>query len=286
MRHLDLPDVLRNAGLEVETRPGWEKRGFEMGDVRGVLCHHTAGPATGNAPSLGTVENGRPADGIPGPLSQFLLARDGTWIVIASGGANHAGRGGPAFGGAVGRDNGNFHLLGVEAENTGRGEPWSEVQLRSYIRGVAAILKDAGLSADRALGHKEWAPTRKIDPAGIDMDWFRDEVAAEMEDDMPTAKEIVDELLSRNISFVTDRSKSANVADMLSGANAGAWEAAKYSKHMALGVDKVFHDGGGNAEEAERSGARVLRQYLEGIEAEQEAQRKLLIEIKAKVVGT
>lgn len=283
MRHQDLADVLRAALGEdmVIERPGWRSRGYEMGDVRGVLCHHTAGPASGNAPSLGVVENGRP--GLPGPLAQFLLARDGKWYVIASGGANHAGLGGPAFGGAVGRDNGNAHLLGVEAENTGTGERWPDVQLRSYIRGVAAILKDAGLDASRALGHKEWAPTRKIDPAGIDMNWFRDEVAAEMEDDMPSAEDVANAVWAKRISLVTDRERSETAGDLLSGANVAAWNASQKASSMALGVPGAYHDGGGSEEEAEHSGARWVRQQFEALQTENEAMKLLLIKIAAKV---
>jgi peptidoglycan hydrolase-like protein with peptidoglycan-binding domain len=34
----------------------------------------------------------------------------------------------------------------------------------------------------RVFGHKEWAPGRKIDPAGIDMDAFRNEVRKALDD--------------------------------------------------------------------------------------------------------
>lgn len=292
MRHLDLADVLRRAGLNVVEQPGWRTRGYEMGDVRGVLLHHTAGPASGNAPSLGVVQNGRAA--LAGPLAQFVLARDGTWYVVASGGANHAGLGGPAFGGAVSRDNGNAHLLGVEAENTGTGQPWPEVQLRSYIRGVAALLKDAGLPASRAIGHREWAPTRKIDPAGIDLNWFRAQVAAEMEDDdMPSAEEVAAAVWRAPLPGVVNRDKSFQAAEWLTGGNEAAWDSNARVRHMTLGKDLAWNDGGGGPDEAEGSGARWVRERFEAIEAEQKAAQardakivSLLTEIKAKVVGT
>jgi hypothetical protein len=111
-------------------------------------------------------------------------------------------------------------------------------------------------------------------------------VLAELEDDMPSAKEIVDELLNRQVPYVTDRSKSATVADLLSGANVAAWAAREYAAHMALGVEGVFHDGGGGEQDAEKSGARALRMYLEALEDQLADQRKILLEIKAKVVGT
>jgi hypothetical protein len=88
-----LADVLRSGGCKVTELAGWKDRGRlgAFGPVKGVLCHHTAGPTTGNAPSLSTIVNGRPD--LPGPLSHLHLARDGTFTVIAAGRCNHAGPG-------------------------------------------------------------------------------------------------------------------------------------------------------------------------------------------------
>ena len=168
-----LADVLRKAGLSVQELPGWQTRGHgAMSDVLGVLLHHTAGPAAGNYPSLAVVRDGRP--GLDGPLANLGLARDGTWIVIAAGVSWHAGLGKATFCPA---DQGNQHLIGVEAESTGRGD-WTPQQLNAYPRGVAALLAHLNLTASRAIAHREWAPSRKIDPAGIDMPTFRLQVAA------------------------------------------------------------------------------------------------------------
>lgn len=178
MRQLDLADALRAWGLTVYEEPGWRTRGQDLlRDIRGVLLHHTAGSASGNDPSKRVVTNGRA--GLAGPLAQLYLARDGTWVTIASGLANHAGLGGPWK--DVPRDQGNYYLLGVEAESTGYGD-WTQAQLDAYPRGVAALLADFGLGADRAVAHKEWAPTRKIDPAGWpgDMGGFRNTVQEQL----------------------------------------------------------------------------------------------------------
>src|SRR5579864_4033356 len=87
-----LPEVLENAGLKVAEQPGWRTRGRgEMGDVKGVMCHHTSGPPDGNMPSLGVVTHGRPD--LAGPLAQLCLGRDGTFYVVAAGRCNHAGKG-------------------------------------------------------------------------------------------------------------------------------------------------------------------------------------------------
>jgi N-acetyl-anhydromuramyl-L-alanine amidase AmpD len=155
-----LPDVLLAAGLKVAEQPGWRTRGRgEMGVVRGVMCHHTAGPATGNMPSLGLITNGR--DDLAGPLCQLGLGRDGTFYVVAAGRANHAGAG--AWGGVT---TGNSSFIGIEAENTGVGEPWSPVQIDAYQRGAAAILKKIGATSAMCCGHKEYAQPagRKTDP--------------------------------------------------------------------------------------------------------------------------
>jgi hypothetical protein len=170
-----LPDVLKSAGLKVALVPGWEDRGTgEMGEVRGVLCHHTAGPRSLNMPSLATVRDGRP--GLSGPLSQLGLGRDGTFYVIAAGRCNHAGAGE-----WQGITAGNSHLIGIEAENTGLQNdfPWPAVQVDAYQRGVAAILKHIGRTERFCVGHREFAlpKGRKPDPT-FDMDAFRFSIAA------------------------------------------------------------------------------------------------------------
>jgi hypothetical protein len=171
-----LPEVLENAGLKVAEQPGWLTRGRgDLAAVKGVVCHHTAGPATGNMPSLGVVTNGR--DDLPGPLSQLCLGRDGTYFVVAAGRANHAGPG--RWRGVT---TGNSSFIGIEAENRGRpGDAWPEVQKDAYRRGVAAILGKIGAGAEMCCGHGEYAlPSgRKNDPL-FDMDDFRADVAAIM----------------------------------------------------------------------------------------------------------
>ena len=158
-----LPEVLENAGLKVAEQPGWRTRGHgDMGTVRGVICHHTAGPKNGNMPSLGIVTNGR-AD-LAGPLAQLGLGRDGTYFVIAAGRASHAGPG--TWQGVT---SGNSSFIGIEAENTGlaNDNPWPDVQMDAYRRGVAAILKRVGAQPIMAAGHLEYAKPdgRKPDPS-------------------------------------------------------------------------------------------------------------------------
>jgi hypothetical protein len=177
-----LPEVLKGAGLKVSLVDGWEDRGRgDVGRIKGILCHHTAGPKTGNMPSLDILINGR--DDLPGPLAQLGLARDGTYFVIAAGKCNHAGRGK-----WKGVTNGNTNFIGIEAENTGLPDdsPWPRAQMDAYHRGAAAILKHIGQPVDFCAGHKEYAlpPGRKSDP-DFDMVAFRASVAAIMSGTAP-----------------------------------------------------------------------------------------------------
>ena len=175
-----LPKVLLDAGLKVAEQPGWQNRGRgEVGPIKGVICHHTAGAKNGNMPSLGIVTNGRPD--LPGPLAQLCLGRDGTFFIVSAGRCNHAGGGN-----WQGLTAGNTNFIGIEAENTGetsgpKADPWPDVQMDAYRRGVAAILEKVGANAIMCCGHKEYAlpQGRKVDPT-FNMTDFRSQVAAIM----------------------------------------------------------------------------------------------------------
>lgn len=176
-----LPQVLLDAGLKVSRVEGWENRGRpgDFGPIKGVICHHTVGLPTGNMPSLNTLIHGRAASrtapALSGPLAQLGLGRDGTYYIVAAGRANHAGTG--AWKGLT---SGNTSFIGIEAEHTGDpNTPWPDIQLDAYKRGVAAMLKHLGATAEMCCGHKEWT-TRKPDPTRIVMADFRRDVAALM----------------------------------------------------------------------------------------------------------
>lgn len=171
----DLADAARKSGLVVVETKGWLQRGHgSMTAVRGVVCHHTAGPAIGNAPSLWVVTNGRP--GLTGPLAHIVLGRDGTVYIVASGLCYHAGV-------VHETSQGNAYTIGIEAEATGT-SPWPAVQYQAYVALCAALAKHYGFGVDRVLGHKEVASPsgRKTDP-NFDMAAFRAAVTHQMEDD-------------------------------------------------------------------------------------------------------
>jgi len=160
-RDTGIADRLRAKGLTVVEVNGWRTRGAETFNPRGSVDHHTAGPRTGNAPSLNICINGRPD--LPGPLCHVLIGRDNTCYVIAAGRANHAGLGGWAG------LQGNASVFGIERENVGDGsEPWTLQQYDVAAKAHAALIEAHGGEWRLVCEHKEWAPRRKVDAFGVD----------------------------------------------------------------------------------------------------------------------
>lgn len=145
-----IANKLRAAGLNVVEVAGWQTRGSSSFSPKGFVRHHTAGPASGNSPSLNICIYGR--SDLAGPLCNVFQARDNTIYVVAAGRANHAGTGG--WKGL----SGNSTVYGIEVENTGT-EPWREDQLDTTARVCAALTSNVDLTCE----HKEWAPNRKPD---------------------------------------------------------------------------------------------------------------------------
>lgn len=186
MKNKGLLNHLKRWGLKVDAQPGWRKRGRPYDFYpRAIMVHHDASStASGNLGALKIVTNGRA--GLPGPLSQFVLARDGQVVVVAAGYANHAGLGAHK---SVPANRGNTYAIGIEAANNGVGEKWSKAQLNAYYRLCAALMVWIGTKdVDVVLGHKEWT-RRKIDPAGINMNNFRNNVQKAL-DQGPTVKTV------------------------------------------------------------------------------------------------
>lgn len=160
------------------------------GPVHGVMVHHTATSPTADAVEI--CRKGYP--GLPGPLTHVVVERTGTVYVVGYGRCNHAGGGDPAVLDQViaesygdrptaptrtneGGMDGNSRFYGIEAANTGLGEPWPAVQLDAMKRVAAAIIKaHKGWGAKSVIAHREWQ-RGKPDPQGVDMVKFRADVA-------------------------------------------------------------------------------------------------------------
>jgi LysM repeat protein len=173
-----MKDALRKNGLKVKAVAGWASRGRPFSfSPRAVVFHHTASRRTsGPAPSLGVCVKGR-AD-VPGPLCHLMIGRDGTVFLVAAGRANHAGLGGPFRN--IPEDSMNSFAIGVEVENDGVGERWSKELLEVCDRVFATLLVGLRRTPSWLIGHKEWAPGRKIDPGNLEMGEYRRRVRAEI----------------------------------------------------------------------------------------------------------
>lgn len=185
----DIDDWLRAAGLQCGEWQGWLTRSRGSGgldDIYAIQCHH-------DASSTSTTLEGASRHGYEtvefAPVGALRLDRgtSGRWNVGAAGATNTSGKGGPLVcsRGTIPLDSANRFVISIEALNNGVGELWSAQQRASYVRGVAAIivgLRDQGAYDARAgayrrikldprhpgdvHSHFEYAPTRKIDPAG------------------------------------------------------------------------------------------------------------------------
>lgn len=169
----DVVAVLRAAGVTVHETANWITTGYagqDLAGIRGILWHHTATNRAqfyGNpAPTLNLVKNGR--SDLAGPLCNMLFDRNGEIWMIATGVANHAGKG---IAPGIQRDTGNHWLIGIEAESSGIAPwDWTPAQIRmAPIVGAALevhYLKNLPADERLQLGHMEYSSEGKIDPAG------------------------------------------------------------------------------------------------------------------------
>jgi len=161
----DLPEALAGLG-GVSFYDGWETRSRSSGGydaLLGIAVHHTASQTSA---ANDTAYMWRNAD--DRPIGAIYLARDGQIIVGCAGATNCVGKGGPLLTtkGTIPKDGGNARSISIEAANNGVGEQWPDVQQDRYIELVDRLLRWYGFAAADVFSHHEWAPDRKIDPAG------------------------------------------------------------------------------------------------------------------------
>lgn len=167
----DLSRACQSSGLAVIEEPDWQYIGHGVTNYpRTVGLHHTAGPTTGDCPSLNTVKYGR--TDLPGPLANLFLCRSGTVHVVAAGMAYHAGA-------VLSPDYANQNCIGIEAEATGV-DPWPDTQYNAFLALCRSLTQWYGLGTPNNLGHKEICspPGRKIDP-NFEMPIFRTDMSVQ-----------------------------------------------------------------------------------------------------------
>ena len=213
---LDLPDWFDDAGLEWRCWPGWEQRSRSSGgydQLWAVIVHHTASntsPDNDCSYMWGSTSGDQ-------PIGAVLLERTGRVTIGAAGATNCAGKGGPmpTSHGTIPVDKGNSYAFNIEAANAGTGEHWSDVMLDAYTLLVATLCDHLALDVERdCWSHFEWAPDRKIDPAGPDryasgsaswdMGAFRSDVATCSTAPTPPPEPQEDEVTDDDIERIAD----------------------------------------------------------------------------------
>lgn len=169
---------LRKWGIKFAEYKDWKTHnrdsatGKKFGGVNGFMVHHTGSDSTDQRALL---RNG--VSGLPGPLSHFGLAQDGTVHLIGWGRANHAGSGDPdvlaavrseSYGAYPPADNestvdGNDCFYGVEIWYSGS-HAMTSAQYKALRKLSAAICDFHDWSEKSVIGHGEWGSPGKWDP--------------------------------------------------------------------------------------------------------------------------
>ena len=172
-RLTDLADVLRAAGVPVVEVEGWQTRGrggdggqYQAGRPNHVMVHHTAGAQGASAASeVNYMVNVSDV----APVTNLYIARDkddaAVWI-CAAGPTNTNGKGSAPWDPATKNDDMNRMAIGIEIGNNGVGEPYGAKQQETLIAACAALCEAYSIPVDHVRSHAEYAPGRKIDPAG------------------------------------------------------------------------------------------------------------------------
>lgn len=246
----DLAAVCRAAGLLTHEEPGWQTRargsgGYGSGRPTHVMIHHTAsgsssdGQADVNYCCYGSAD---------APLANLYLSRRGEVWVMAAGATNTNGSGSDSWGGGVPDDSMNTHAVGIEAANGGTGEPWATVQQEAYGRLVGALCDAYGVAGGHVREHAEWAPGRKIDPAGPSRwatgaatwngDAFRSDIAAGWPAIAPPDPPLPPEE-ERPMTYILESTVNDSTRGQLVLIDAGVVRSIGGGEKNALGAEKV-----------------------------------------------
>ncbi|MFB7027188.1 MULTISPECIES: peptidoglycan-binding protein [unclassified Streptomyces] len=168
----------------------------KWGPVHGLMVHHTGSDSKDQRELLYAG-----LSDLPGPLSQFGLAQDGTLHLIGWGRANHAGMGDDDVLDAViaeknaptddeSNTDGNARFYGVEIWYSGK-HKMSDAQYATLRLLAAAICDFHDWNENSVIGHGEWGSPGKWDPGYapgkmMDMDAVRKDIKATLAGGKPT----------------------------------------------------------------------------------------------------
>lgn len=184
-RLTNLADILRSANCVVEELPNWKTTSrnndqsvYLPGRPTHFMHHHTAHvfhptPAlphrdhTRCRAEANALQLAEPNE----PTSNLALCPHSVWFCVCAGPSNTNGLGSdwwhPVGDPKRVPDNSmNSYAIANEMMNNGVGEAYPVGMLDSMIRGTAAICRAFSIGVFENRAHFEWAPTRKIDPAG------------------------------------------------------------------------------------------------------------------------
>lgn len=120
-----------------------------------VMIHHTAQDSL--AQTVKTFHSAK-----AGVSSHYVIGRDGKIVQMV----NDLYRGHHAGAGKWGNDTDlNSSSIGIELDNNGITDPWTDVQINALIK-LLSYLKDTyKIPQANFIGHMDYAPTRKNDPS-------------------------------------------------------------------------------------------------------------------------
>lgn len=196
-----LADAIRDEDAQVVEHSGWKTRTMRPFDDYtpvGVVDHHTAGSAV--------------LTGYPGPpyyrnsaleeKCNVTIRGDGLVVVLNAGWAFDSGSGSrkvldavrndqplPSLAGLTSDTGGNRWFIDIEVQHLGNGDPIDPRQYDALILTNVAICRRMGWDPRfRVVGHREWAPDRKIDPRwngfANPMPGIRNDTITRMEENM------------------------------------------------------------------------------------------------------
>ena len=122
-----------------------------------VMIHHTAQDSL--AQTVKTFHSAR-----AGVSSHYVIGRDGKVVQMV----NDLYRGHHAGLGKWGNDTDlNSSSIGIELDNNGLTDPWPEAQINALVDLLQYLKQSYNIPQANFIGHMDYAPTRKNDPARL-----------------------------------------------------------------------------------------------------------------------